>query len=157
MNKLVEESRSFQLLTEKKAFFGNGHTFGDSVLVYIGKQGKARTFNTLSEVLQLPGVNIFQWLPDWADGFDDTKPYSNIPSDLAEKLTKTERMIYKVLQKNREEGLHKDLVIAAALGKMPDKKMRKYLVYHVCNLRKKLTDEEITCKRGIYRLSKKSD
>lgn len=149
------EFRSFQLLSEDKSHFGSGYTLGSKVYVTIGAHGKERELDSLEDVITLPGVSIFQWLPYWADGFENTEPYSEIPEALAKRLTKRERTVYAILRRNREEYIHKDLLIKFGLGRMPTDKMRKKLVYHICNLRKKLTDEGIECKRGNYKLYKK--
>lgn len=155
-NIVLETYRVFQLLAEDKSVFGSGYTFGSKVFVTIGAHGREYPLETLSDVLQLPGVGSFQWLPEWADGFDGTEPYSNIPRALAETLTRTERLIYMLLRGHIDNGIHKDHLIKFALGKVADEKQRKYLIFHISNLRKKLIDEGIRCKRGHYQLYKKT-
>ncbi len=157
-NIVLETYRGFQLLDEDQSIFGSGYTFGEKVFYTIGAHGKENSIDKtqLIELLEIPGVSIFQWLPDWADGFNGTQPYSNIPKELAQTLTKTERLIYVILTRNKESGAHKDLIITFALGRKPTDSTRRKLVYHMCNLRKKLKTEGIRCKRGHYQIYEKS-
>lgn len=150
---IMDTYKSFQLLNEDKSVIGNGHTFGEKVFVYIGERGREHVLDSLSDVLGLPGVHIFQWLPDWADDFDGTEPYSYIPKALDDKLTKTERLIYSLLRRRLGEGIHKDILIRYALKTEPDEKINNNLRTYITKLRKKLPEgAKIACQRGIYTL-----